>query len=436
MDETPVTVTQLKAPRLSRQIFGGILDYDGAGHYPGIELLNFVYCNRDGTPLHTKDNTYLERRAQDFARRLVWDDDFEAHPKRKEVLFDRATEDAVRKLLECLQLAIPSSAKRPSWERAHFFPYSLSLIHWDARKRGGQPEPRIERRYLRGGGALLYRILRTDPDRGRRQRCSEGFELLYRADNESSLERLMSVLSSHGHKDRSFVLDTVEPQSKLFNDDLENLYRDGTARILGHTKLPTVARVRALLNWSGFWLVTAQNSRAASFAEKNVSPIICDCGASHAQLRRASQRCLKSLQGQILDAVEIAVDQADGELSKKARDKIRGFFWATAATVGLLNAWRGRRHFTLGLDLLEALVLASTEADSEMTFESFVSDWLYQRCNIIVGRSAAEQADLLNVFDASIFEDNENQLAQQMSTAGLLTEYSDATRMVGTGGLR
>ena len=82
-------------------------------------------------------------------------------------------------------------------------------------------------------------------------------------------------------------------------------------------------------------------------------------------------------------------------------------------------------------------MLASTEAKSEMTFESFVSGWLYESCcNVIVGRSAAEQAGLLNVFDASIFEDNENQLAQQMSTAGLLTEYSDATRMVGTGGLR
>ena len=161
----------------------------------------------------------------------------------------------------------------------------------------------------------------------------------------------MSVLSSHGHQDPKARRDEIEPLSRLFNDDLENLFRDGTARILGHTKLPTVARVAALLNWSGFWLVVAQNARTANFGGKTVLPIICDCGASHARLRRASQRCLKDLQGQILEAVEIAVDQADGELSKKQRDKIRGFFWATAATVGLLNAWKGKRHFTLGLDL-------------------------------------------------------------------------------------
>ena len=164
MNEPDVTRKPLKGPELSGKMYGGILDYDGAGHYPGIELLNFVYCNGAGAPLPAEDETYLSRRAQDFARRLVWDDNFAAHPKREEVLFDRATEDAVRKLLECLQLAIPSSTKRPSWERAHFFPYSLSLIHWDARQRGAQSEPRIERRYLRGGGALLYHILRTDPD--------------------------------------------------------------------------------------------------------------------------------------------------------------------------------------------------------------------------------------------------------------------------------
>jgi hypothetical protein len=34
----------LKGPEVSRELFGGVLDFDAAGHYPGLELLNFIYC--------------------------------------------------------------------------------------------------------------------------------------------------------------------------------------------------------------------------------------------------------------------------------------------------------------------------------------------------------------------------------------------------------
>mgnify|MGYP003654980968 FL=1 len=61
--------------------------------------------------------------------------------------------------------------------------------------------------------------------------------------------------------------------------------------------------------------------------------------------------------------------------------------------------------------------------------------WLYEKCGLVVGRDAAESGGQLTSFDVSVFEDNENQLALQMKAAGLLAEYSDATRMIGTGGL-
>jgi hypothetical protein len=100
----------------------------------------------------------------------------------------------------------------------------------------------------------------------------------------------------------------------------------------------------------------------------------------------------------------------------------------------LLNAWKGRRHITLGLDCIETLVLACVPPGREVTFEDFVTGWLYDRCGLVVGREAAAASGLLRSLDASIFEVNEARLAGQMSTIGLLTVYSDATRMVRPGG--
>jgi hypothetical protein len=142
------------------------------------------------------------------------------------------------------------------------------------------------------------------------------------------------------------------------------------------------------------------------------------------------------MQGLLLNAVDTLAASKEGSLARKRKNNMRGFFWATAATIKLLNAWRGRRHFTLGLDILETLVLAACTEKQEMAFDQFTDEWLFRKCGIVVGRKAAEGSGLLSSLDASIFEDNENQLVNQMSAAGLLTQYSDATRMVSTGGLR
>ena len=115
---------------------------------------------------------------------------------------------------------------------------------------------------------------------------------------------------------------------------------------------------------------------------------------------------------------------------------MKGFYSSTAATIRFLNSFTGRRHFTLGLDILETLVLACCNKTSEIPYPQFVHDWLFERCRIVVGRRAAEISDLSNSYDISIFEDNENALAKEMAAAGLATNYSDQTIMVGTGGLR
>lgn len=421
----------LTGPSLSRIIFGGVLDYDGAGLYPGLELLNLIFGTQDEPLLPGSDCITVKRRSHDFARRLVWDDGFTDTKEKNEVLYDIHTEEAVRHLLSSLQLPIPSTSKSPGWDRAHFFPFTKSLIHWDARKRGGRIK--IERRYLRGGGALAFHVLRNDPDSTRLQKIRQGFADLYSDNAESALEKLAETLLVRGHSDSEAVEDRLESESELKGDENEDLLRDGVANILGHAELSAVARIKALMSWIAFWLILIQHSRASEYLNLPSSALICDCNSSHAQLRRASQRCLKDMEALILGAAEKAANGA--EVKPKQRTKLRGFFWASAATIKLLNAWRGRRHFILGLELAETLVLAGIESTSEMPFEQFVDHWLYDRCRLVVGRTAAQKHSLLESFDASVFEDNENSLAMQMRAAGLLTEYSDTTRMVGTGGL-
>jgi hypothetical protein len=426
----------LKGPDVSRNLFGGVLEYDGAGHYPGLELLNMIVGTKGKGKFPPGETVSITRNAHDFARRLVWDEEFERHPERRNILVDEATEDAIRRLMECLQLEIPSSKKRPTWGRAHFFPYSQSLIHWDARERPARSNNiRIERLYLRGGGAWVYRILRLDPDSERLDRCRSGFDALF-SDHNSPLERLVAVLAAHGAKDEKPKVDEIERESSVRNDSLDDLYRDGVVKIVEHQELSTVSRIKALMNWTGFWLILAQHQRAAESIDAPVPYLVVDCSGTHPQLRRASQRNLKDALALIVHAVDETVKKANGILPKARRNSMRSFFWATAATVKLLNAWRGRRHFTLGLDILETLVLAATHGKAELTYEDFVDDWLYGKCRLVVGRSAAEQSGMLASFDASIFEDNENHLATQMEAAGLLTQYSDATRMVSTGGLQ
>lgn len=416
-----------KGPEVSRKLFGGVLDFDAAGHYPGLELLNFVYCGEGDSLLPAGDEVRISRRSHDFGRRLVWDGGFKDDLRRHDVLLDdTAAEETMRELLRCLQLEIPSGTKEPKWSRAHFFPYTPSLIHWDARERSNNI--RLERLYLRGGGALAFKILRSDPDLERLARIRKGFKNLYSATFESPLEILAEFINGQSKSDDQPGVDEIEKLTRANLDEFENEYRDGILKILEQTDATSVAKVRAVMGWTAFWLVLMQNRRARRSLAMEDSPIICDCGAGSPQLRRASQRCLQEALGNILGAVDKAA--AHPNFPKAQRLKIRGFFWATAAANGFLNSWRGRKHFTLSVDALEMIVLATIPAGTEMPFERFVTEILYDRLGIAVGRGAAESSGLVNSIDASIFEENEAQLALQMIAAGLVTQYSDATRMV------
>jgi hypothetical protein len=187
------------------------------------------------------------------------------------------------------------------------------------------------------------------------------------------------------------------------------------------------------MNWTSIWLILLEADRALHIKDDSRLIVIVDCAGSHTQLRRAAQRCLKNLTG-VIEHVAREEASHHGDLSTQQVSKIRGFFANTAAAGGLLNAWKGRRHFTLQLPALEALVLAAVPSGEEMEYERFLTDWLYERCHIVAGREAAANAGMLLAFDGTIFEENERQLAEQMRAAGLVKMFSDATRMVSPGG--
>ncbi|RQW71745.1 hypothetical protein EBB56_04765 [Halomonas sp. YLB-10] len=414
-----------KGPEVSRELFGGVLDFDAAGHYPGLELLNFVYCNDGEDPLPVGNDLKIWRRSHDLGRKIVWDGSFQNDERRHSVfLDDPSAEETLRELLRCLQLEIPSGTKEPKWTRAHFFPYTPSLIHWDARER--KENIHLERLYLRGGGALAFKILRTDHDLARVQRIREGFDELYSASASSQLEMLAKFLDEQSEKDEKPVEDNIEKATRSNIDGFEDTYRDGMLNILEQREATSVAKIRAIMGWTALWLVLMQNRRSRYSLGLEIGPIICDCGAGSPQLRRVSQRCLQEILGNIVKAVV----KAEPNIPTAQRNKIRSFFWATAAANGFLNAWRGRKHFVLSVDTLEMIVLATIPAGSEMPYERFVTDVLYGQLGIAVGRGAAEASGLVSSIDASVFEENEAQLALQMIAAGLVTQYSDATRMV------
>jgi hypothetical protein len=425
---------KLSGPDVSIGVFGGVLDVDGAGYFPGLELINFIACDPDGPlPDHGGARARMRRFAHDFARQLVADSLTQI--EREKVLLDARSAVAVAHLFRCLELDVENVVKAKRWERTHFFPYSRALVHWDARsaRRGRTDgEVQLERRYYRGGGAYAYSVLDRDPDIERRGEIRAGFRRVYPEGEQSSLDRLASTLRDQGFKDSSPTEDTLEPRSQVRNDAWDELYREGIRNILGHFELPAVQRIRAVINWTGIWLVLLEAARAAALVDRNWSGIVVDSASAHAQLRRASQKCLKDHLASIEDASNAFSARSGGTIDPKQLMKIKGFFTGTAATCGLLNSPKGRRHFTLKLGAIEALVLASTPSGTEMTFEQFVAEWLGARCGLAIGREAASRFGLLAAFDATIFEENERQFAEQMRATGMLKVYSDATRMVST----
>ncbi len=423
-----------KIPTLSTTLFGGILVSDGAGYYPGLELLNLVYGIKGGEILPPLgEQTYL-RRSHEFARKLVWDRSFQVHPNAG-LLVGEGTQDVLKHLFKCLQLRIPNMNKEPEWHRAHFFPYTRSLIHWDARiAKKKSTEIAIERRYLRGAGAYAFKVLRSPSPV--LEDLKDAFQKLFPI-VPTPLERLSEVMDQNclrtaGQEQKG----ELEEQTILFDDGEEDNFRMGTLNILTQDGLSVTARVSGLLSWVGFCLAVSQLRRASNSLGREQIPILVDCGSAPGQLRRDSTDALNRAVSTIKEAVEEEARRQGMEKLKSAeRTKVSAFFTGTGATIGLVNAFTGRRYFMAGLDLLETLVMAGTTKGSEVPFSDFMHGFLHRKCHLVICKDAAEEIGLLERMDSSVFEDNEHYLAERMKAQGLLSDYSDSTRMVSLRGL-
>jgi hypothetical protein len=423
-------MTVIKAPEVSLSIYGGVFDTDGSGQFPGLELMNFVLVST-GELLQSEGKVELERVAHDFTRRLMCDDSLEDEVKR-EYLYDNHSESAIVKLLKSLEIVNPNTtASKKKWERTHLFPYTRSLVHWDASIR--YDIVLIERRYFRGAGAYAYSILRKDADENRLGRIRKKLAELYSKDDVSPLEMLAQTLKAAGEKDDAPNEDIIENKSELKNDQWEELYREGVDNILSHSSASSVEKIRSLVNWTGLWSVIMISGRTADFLGIQKNGFILDCAEKHPQLRREAQRSYKNQLSNIERSVIEKASALNGELSVAQINKIKGYFGKTVVSSGIGNAWKGRRHFKLRLEAIDTLVMAGIKEGEEMEFDNFLFDWLFERCGLVIGRKAAEQMSLLSNLDATIFEENEQALIRQMHSAGLLKMYSDATRMVSYG---
>lgn len=88
-------------------------------------------------------------------------------------------------------------------------------------------------------------------------------------------------------------------------------------------------------------------------------------------------------------------------------------------------------RYVMGNDLLKALVLAVTGQARDMEFVDFLQA-LHDRYGLVV---ALEQARQSGIFDrhginADYYQRNQHALLEKLSSAGLATEYSDATALV------
>jgi len=445
-----MSIQGIKNPKItdfSYDIFGGVLLYDGAGFYPGLELLNLIFLNSTDSFLPDTSSISFNRHSMDFARKLVWDDAFASHPQKNNILYDDVTKDTLAKLLECLQLDIPNAAGQPAWHRAHFFPYTKSLIHYDARKRRSTTDSdhqvEVERKYIRGAGALAFKVLRFDDNLKIKRSITTKLSKLFEGTEGGPLDQLAKVFKTASTPQPKPYEDEVEKEKCfVFNDEIDHLLRDGVQNILTHTELSSVKRIKAIVNWTAIWLLILQTQRSRTYdvdATDQVEPLVMDLANKSRQLRRAARNSFDNVQKSIDKALDMSVlkynlgaePEEQFKISKKGRNDLKGFFASTAAILGILNSNRGRRHFTLKVDALETLVLAGVEQDTQMPFDDFLNEWLGNRCNFLIGKKMAESSHLLRRFDGAIFEDNEVKLSEHLLAAGLLAQYSDATRMVG-----
>lgn len=439
-----------------RETFGGTLSDTGRGLLVGLELLAILRgtleysedLESDAALLPTNTETVTCRLiSHDFARRMpvVPSDLLQADEYAS--LDGENTRPALAALVEGLTVPRPGTRGIPTFKLRLLYPYVGELIHYDAVDRRGKLQ--IERYNFRGGGGLAHKILRTDPDLSRLAESRAGLFELIRQSN-TPLGRLAAAMHSHDKAPPKDFEEDMEATCRVApgGDKWAENLRQGVRNIVCRTSVPRARRVEHLLHWVPYCIARYQLDAAQAARGDEPLELLVDLRARPNTIRRQSQQLVNRSPLLIAEALrrtaDRLADETDDEQLQQAYRRFaeqggtsgselkstRSFFTSTMFGIGGLNAGAGIRHFTFKLPLIEALVSAALEPGQEMSFTEFSFEILFKRFGLVLDEKSGRHSSVSASINTAEFEENADVLARQLSSLGLMTAYSDATRMV------
>lgn len=444
-----------KGADLLNGLFGGRLINSSSGFLTTLEFFGIVgglYRNNKMILPSLNESKLLELKlgSTDFARRYAWEPngkDAALKIKGDKVFHDgletlnHSNHIPLKKLIQSLVIPQKPASKDPrKWTTAYFLPYSEELMHWDVRRHTKNTEAvGVERNNMRGAGALVHKLLRTDKNLDRLDR------------NRQNLAEILNPTLATDGLFRRLNERNIADQEKIFKDDIEsksfckgleseNFLCRAFDNILSKD-LDKFTKVNHLLHM----IPLAVICHALRVARKElkqggefVSGII-DFGTGPSQLRRESKSTLERAIKDCKLAIREFVSKEYKD--KSTRDEIEkvalgsrgwGSFYALAAAeIGYINSYTGNRHHVIKESLLEALVAAELDkGESEITLEEFCGR-LFKHWGMVVDKNSARKIGLLDRMNGASFQINTKQhFAKVLSRLGLLKEFSDQTLMV------
>ena len=435
----------------SREAFGGNLVNQGRGYYVTLELLALVWGTSQQRAMDEilpspKDQEVLriERRSHDFIRRWMRGDSQYLTSSDLEKVEGRDSHEILRSLLDSLEVPVPNRRSRgKNWGSQHVYPYVGELVHYDAVHRDNRKIPAVYEQYTyRGGGGLAHFILRSDDDQERIEANRLGLSDLV-SDSGGALGQLVSACSEHDLARRDFTEETRECLNEVRDTRWVSNLRSGVRNICSRQSMSRAKRIELLMHFVPYCMARHQLDCACSVLNLepfDIPPSLVDRPSPVRQLARKKHDSARGLIGDALTAVleehceTLDPSEAESILAKRSKPDLwggpLGFFSATLATSGALNAHSGKRHFTLKLPLIEALVAASLKPGQEIELDIFLKECLFNQFGLIVDGQSAQRVDLIEVIDQGEFAANKEQLVRDLRGLGMLKEYSDATQIV------
>ena len=419
--------------------FGVNLQQQGRGFYIALEFLAMIRgaLEIDEAPLAPDlVPPTIVRRSHDVARRLASGEIEKVDPQTIEELGGQEIAELLGRLFRSLMVSVPGRREATlPWQQIYLTPYVGELIHWDAvqrARRGGVAQ--IEEYSFRGVGAYAHWLVRTDQDVARLDSTRDALRLLV-GDAGSPLGVLARASKARDQADEQTSRRDDQPLPAAINDTpwVEHL-REGLNRIVTR-RLPREKRIEMVMHWVPYVMGRHVLRTAEIRTSRDATPLVSDFTFGTGPVRSLARRHYKDSVTTVLDAMDltarrngVAQHLTDSERRRKWNGP-RSFFTGTLSMIGALNAPVGAQHLTLKLPLLEAILAASIPVGRQTEFSTLCT-LFYDDLGIVVDARSAGDAGLLEFANASDFELNEQGLAAQMRSLGVLHDYSDSTRMV------